>query len=61
MRDLLDIDHIMWGSDFPHWVSSFPESARWLNEIFEGCPAVIRRKVLVDTPCAFFGLDPRPI
>ncbi len=58
MRDLLDIDHIMWGSDFPHSVSSFPESARWLDEIFEGCPAAIRRKVLVDTPCAFFGLDP---
>jgi predicted TIM-barrel fold metal-dependent hydrolase len=58
MRDLLDIDHIMWGSDFPHSVSSFPESARWLDEIFEGCPADVRRKVLVDTPCAFFGLDP---
>jgi predicted TIM-barrel fold metal-dependent hydrolase len=58
MRDLLDIDHIMWGSDFPHSVSSFPESARWLDEIFEGSPADIRRKVLVDTPCAYFGLDP---
>jgi predicted TIM-barrel fold metal-dependent hydrolase len=58
MRDLLDIDHIMWGSDFPHSVSSFPESPRWLDEIFAGCSGEVRRKVLVETPCAYFGLDP---
>jgi predicted TIM-barrel fold metal-dependent hydrolase len=57
MRDLLDMDHIMWGSDFPHSVSSFPESARWLDEIFDGCPDEVRRQVLVETPCAYFGLD----
>jgi predicted TIM-barrel fold metal-dependent hydrolase len=58
MRELLDLDHIMWGSDFPHSVSSFPESARWLDEIFEGCPDEVRRRVLIENPCAFFGLDP---
>jgi predicted TIM-barrel fold metal-dependent hydrolase len=58
MRELLDIDHIMWGSDFPHSVSSFPESARWLDEIFKGCPDEVRRRVLIENPCAFFGLDP---
>ena len=58
MRDLLELDHIMWGSDFPHSVSSFPESARWLDEIFEGCPEDVRQQVLVENPCAFFGLDP---
>jgi uncharacterized protein len=57
MRDLLDMAHIMWGSDFPHSVSSFPESPRWLNEIFDGCPPEVRRQVLVETPCAYFGLD----
>jgi predicted TIM-barrel fold metal-dependent hydrolase len=58
MRELLDLDHIMWGSDFPHSVSSFPESARWLDEIFAGCPDEVRRRVLIENPCAFFGLDP---
>jgi predicted TIM-barrel fold metal-dependent hydrolase len=58
MRELLDLDHIMWGSDFPHSVSSFPASARWLDEIFEGCPDEVRRRVLIENPCAFFGLDP---
>jgi predicted TIM-barrel fold metal-dependent hydrolase len=58
MRDLLDLDHIMWGSDFPHSVSSFPESPRWLDEIFAGCPDEVRHRVLVENPCSFFGLDP---
>jgi predicted TIM-barrel fold metal-dependent hydrolase len=58
MRDLLHVDHIMWGSDFPHSVSSFPESRRWLDEIFAGCPDAVRRQVLVDNPCRFFHLDP---
>jgi predicted TIM-barrel fold metal-dependent hydrolase len=57
MRELLDMDRIMWGSDFPHSVSSFPESGRWLNEIFDGSPPGLRRKVLVETPCQYFGLD----
>jgi predicted TIM-barrel fold metal-dependent hydrolase len=58
MRDLVDMDRIMWGSDFPHSVSSYPNSRRWLDEIFDGCDAALRRRVLVETPCEFFGLDP---
>jgi predicted TIM-barrel fold metal-dependent hydrolase len=58
MKDLLDLDRIMWGSDFPHSVGSFPESSRWVDEIFAPCTAEERRKVLVENPCRFFGLDP---
>jgi uncharacterized protein len=58
MRDLLDTDRIMWGSDFPHSVSSYPQSRRWLDEIFEGVPPDIRRRILVENPCRYFGLDP---
>ena len=57
MRDLLPMDRIMWGSDFPHSVTSFPETRRWLDEIFAGVPDAMRRQVLVETPCAFWGLD----
>jgi len=58
MRDLLPVDNLMWGSDFPHSVSSYPESRRWLDIIFDDVPAEVRRQVLVDTPCAYFHLDP---
>ncbi len=58
MRDLLHLDHIMWGSDMPHSVSSYPESRRWLEDIFSGCTPEERHQVLVDNPVRFFGLDP---
>lgn len=58
MRDLLPVEHLMWGSDFPHSVTSYPESRRWLADIFDGVDDGLRRRVLVDNPCAFWGLDP---
>lgn len=58
MRELLRLEHIMWGSDFPHSVSSFPRTPKWLDEIFEPCTPQERRQVLVDNPCRFWRLNP---
>jgi predicted TIM-barrel fold metal-dependent hydrolase len=58
MRDLLPADRLMWGSDFPHSVTSFPQSREWLGTIFADVPAALRRRILVENPCRFFGLDP---
>jgi predicted TIM-barrel fold metal-dependent hydrolase len=58
MKDLLDLDHLMWGSDFPHSVGSFPESRAWIEDIFAPCTDAERHKVLVENPCRYFGLDP---
>ena len=58
MKDLLHLDRIMWGSDFPHSVGSFPESPRWIDEICAPCTSEERRSILVDNPCRYFGLDP---
>jgi len=58
MKDLLHLDRIMWGSDFPHSVGSFPESPRWIDEIFAPCTSEERRAILVDNACSYFGLDP---
>ena len=58
MRDLLPVDQLMWGTDFPHSVSSFPKSREWLDRIFEGVPDELRRRILVGNPCEFFRLDP---
>lgn len=58
MHQLLHLDRIMWGSDFPHSVSSYPESRRWLDDIFTGTPEGTRQRVLVENPCRFFCLDP---
>jgi predicted TIM-barrel fold metal-dependent hydrolase len=62
MRDLLPVERLMWGSDFPHSVGSFPESRAWLDRIFADVPDGLRRRILVENPCRFFGLDPeRPL
>ncbi len=58
MRDLLPVERLMWGSDFPHSVTSFPHSRQWLATMFEGVPDDLRHRILVDNPCRFFGLDP---
>ena len=57
LREFIPIDNLMWGSDFPHSVGSFPNSRGWIETIFEGVPADIKRKVLVENPVEFFGLD----
>lgn len=50
-------NNVMWGSDFPHSVGSFPNSRDWLDTVFKGAPDSLRRQVLVETPARYFGLD----
>ncbi len=51
LRDIISVDRIMWGSDYPHAESTFPESQRILNEIMEGVPEE-ERAMLVGGNCA---------
>jgi len=52
------LDLLMWGSDFPHSVGTYPDSREMLDDMFEEVSAQARRAVLVDNVCEFFGLDP---
>ena len=47
----------MFGTDFPHSVGSFPNTRKYLDEAFEGVDPAHRRKVLLETPARFYGLD----
>ncbi|MGH7096480.1 MAG: amidohydrolase family protein [Stellaceae bacterium] len=38
LRDLIGVDNMMWGSDYPHSESTFPQSRRILAEILAGVP-----------------------
>jgi predicted TIM-barrel fold metal-dependent hydrolase len=57
MRDVMPFDNLMWGSDFPHSVGSFPQSAACIDAMFAPVGDDIRRKVLVETPARFYHLD----
>ena len=58
MRHQIGLDLLMWGSDFPHSTCSFPDSRRFLEDLFGGVPENEKRQILVDNPCRFYGLDP---
>ena len=58
LRYYIGLDNIMWGSDFPHNVNTYPYSRAALDEMFHGVSEEERHKVLVLNPCEWFGLDP---
>ena len=59
-RDYIGLDNIMWGSDYPHQDSSFPNSVRIVSEHFAGRAAgrpaqnrpAQRNRTLQFTACA---------
>jgi predicted TIM-barrel fold metal-dependent hydrolase len=57
-REHLPVENLMWGSDFPHSATSYPHSAQWLDETFADAPQQLRERILRETPCAYFRLDP---
>jgi hypothetical protein len=38
LRDVIGVDNMMWGSDYLHSESTFPQSRKILAEILEGVP-----------------------
>ena len=38
----------MWSNDYPHTVTQFPESQRYIEEIFKGVPENEKRMMVCD-------------
>ena len=45
-RDLIGVDNLLWGSDYPHRESTFPRSQQILDHILEGVPEDERAKIV---------------
>ena len=45
-RDLLGVQNIMWSTDYPHPVTSWPDSVKVVHDEFEGIPADERQLML---------------
>ncbi len=58
LAGLMPLDWLMWGSDFPHSVGTFPDSRAYIDDAFAGVDEATRRRILVENPASFFGLDP---
>ncbi len=45
-QERLGVDNIMWSSDYPHPVSSWPRSQQVVDAMFDGIPAEDREKIV---------------
>jgi hypothetical protein len=57
MGNVFPLDRLIWGSDFPHSVGTYPNSRQYIKETFANVDDTLRRKILVDNICAHLGLD----
>ena len=55
LRYHLGVSQLMWGSDYPHAESTFPESMRILNEIMVGVPDEEKLRIVGGNAATVYG------
>ena len=56
-RHLLNVDHLMWGSDYPHTEGTFPRSQQQIAHDFVDVPDHELRKIAWDNAAQLYGID----
>jgi len=57
LRHEVGIDRIMWGADFPHVESEWPNSRKVLADRFKGVPEKEQHKMVAGNAIEFFHLN----
>jgi predicted TIM-barrel fold metal-dependent hydrolase len=57
LRHKINVDRLMWGSDFPHQESDWPESLKIIGRNFEGVPNHEKHKMVCANAMEFFHLQ----
>jgi uncharacterized protein len=57
LRHKINVDRLMWGSDFPHQESDWPESLRIIDKNFTGVPDAEKHKMVCGNAMEFFRLS----
>lgn len=60
LRDIIGVDNMLWGNDFPHAESTWPKSREFLDRIFAGAPDEDRRKITSDNARKLFRFSKEP-
>jgi len=60
LRHRLNIDHIMWSTDYPHSGSDWPNSGLTIERVFRGVPKDQVKKMLHDNVKRLYRLDHIP-
>jgi predicted TIM-barrel fold metal-dependent hydrolase len=54
---VLDVEKVMFGSDYPHPASTWPYSQQVIEDQMKDIPAAIRQKIVCDNARALFGIE----
>jgi predicted TIM-barrel fold metal-dependent hydrolase len=57
LRDVIGVDNMMWGSDYPHSESTFPQSRRILAEILAGVPEAEQARIVGGNTARVYRFD----
>jgi predicted TIM-barrel fold metal-dependent hydrolase len=60
LRHRMNINHIMWSTDYPHTGSDWPNSRVTIERVFRGVPKVEVKKMLHDNVKSLYRLDHIP-
>jgi len=55
-NNLMTVDTLMWGSDYPHTDGIWPESTKYIDEQFAGLSAEDIKKITCDNAAKFYNL-----
>ena len=53
-RDMMGVDNLMWGSDYPHAESTWPNSRQVIDRILKGVPEDEKRKIVGDNAARLY-------
>jgi len=56
-RELLNVDHLMWGSDYPHAEGTFPCSKAQIAKDFAGIPEAELSKIVCENVTRLYGIE----
>ena len=56
-RDLIGVDRLMWGSDYPHTEGTFPYSQEQIMKDFMGVPEGEVRQMVAGNAARLYGLS----
>ena len=57
LRDIIGVNNILWGSDYPHPESTFPRSRQILEEILRDCTEDEKAKIAGENAARIYHLD----
>ena len=57
LRDIIGVDNILWGSDYPHQESTFPRSQEILEEILAECTEEEKAKIVGGNAARVYRLE----